>query len=66
MLCTYAICIHLYEQFEENGYMVLENFATPAELKDMHATLHNLVEDMNPSELHTVFSTEKHVCNTVY
>merc|ERR1712226_1640240 len=47
------------KQFEEDGYVVIENFITAEEADAMRAECYKLVDEMDPSQHHTVFSTTK-------
>ena len=51
------ITIFYYFQFREDGYVVLENFATEDEVDAMRAECHQLVAGMNPADHNTAFST---------
>ena len=53
-------------QFQTDGFVVLENFATEEEIAAMKAECFDLVEKMNPSEHHTIFSTTKQVSALVH
>ena len=44
-------------QFNRDGYLVIEDFATDEEVDSMRAACHVLVDEMNPAEHHTIFST---------
>ena len=50
-------------QFWKNGYTVVENFLSEAEVNALKSECHQLVEDMNPEEHSTVFSAIKQVKN---
>lgn len=37
-------------QFQDDGYLVLENFLTDTEVNEMKEAMNKIVEEMNPSE----------------
>ena len=48
-------------QFEDDGYLILEDFVSSKDVEAMKKECWQIIEDMNPAEHHTVFSTTKHV-----
>ena len=48
-------------QFQTDGFVVLEDFTTDEDVEAMKAECYDLVEKMDPSQHHTVFSTTKKV-----
>ena len=48
------------KQFDDDGYLVLEDFATDAEVEGMKAACKQLIDDMDPAEHNAVFSTTEH------
>lgn len=61
ILILFFYCI--LKQFEKDGFAVVENFLNEDEVKNLRGACHKLVEDMNPDEHRTVFSTLKIVIN---
>ena len=55
-------------QFEEDGYLVIEDFLDEASIQELKHDCSSLVDDMDPTQHNTVFSTVKQVCKnyTVY
>ena len=45
------------EKFEKDGILVIDNFLSQDEVKDMRKEILKLVQDMNPEEHRGVFST---------
>ncbi|GFN82751.1 hypothetical protein PoB_000925700 [Plakobranchus ocellatus] len=45
------------EQFEVNGYAIIENFLTQDEVKALKDRMYEIVDQVNPKEHRTVFST---------
>ncbi|CAD5114349.1 DgyrCDS3487 [Dimorphilus gyrociliatus] len=50
---------NIIEDFEKNGYAVIDDFLAEDEIQSLRTACHELVEDMNPNEHKTVFSTIK-------
>jgi hypothetical protein len=48
-------------QYEKDGFLVIENFASEEEMESMQAECQALVDAMNPAEHQTVFSATKQV-----
>lgn len=44
-------------QFKDNGYLIIPDFADEATIESLKQECHRLVEDMNPAEHNTVFTT---------
>ena len=45
------------EKFKKDGILVIDNFLSQDEVKDMRKEILKLVQDMNPEEHRGVFST---------
>ena len=48
------------KQFDDNGYLVLEDFATDAEMESMKSACKQMIDEMDPAEHNAVFSTTNH------
>ena len=48
------------ETFHKNGLLVVENFLTETEVKDMRKSILDRVKEMNPEEHKAIFSTTSH------
>jgi ectoine hydroxylase-related dioxygenase (phytanoyl-CoA dioxygenase family) len=60
----------LYQKFQDDGYLVLENFLTDTEVNEMKEAMNKIVEEMNPSEHpKSVFTTSddsRHVSDVYF
>ena len=44
-------------QFRDDGYLIIPGFATDTEINSLKNEIHRIVEEMNPEEHNTVFTT---------
>ena len=56
-----ALVFLLFSKFEEDGYVVIEGFLNDKDVEALKKECSNLIDDMNPEEHHTIFSTTKKV-----
>ncbi|XP_060599353.1 phytanoyl-CoA dioxygenase domain-containing protein 1-like isoform X1 [Ruditapes philippinarum] len=45
------------KQFQDEGYLILEDFVDDATVESLKSECHRLIEEMNPADHNTVFST---------
>ncbi|KAL8608177.1 hypothetical protein ACOMHN_016632 [Nucella lapillus] len=56
---------NIKEQFDREGYALIENFLTDEEVQSLRCAMADIVEKLDPAEHHTVFRTE-HQFNDEY
>ncbi|XP_076454745.1 phytanoyl-CoA dioxygenase domain-containing protein 1 homolog [Babylonia areolata] len=46
------------EQFDEEGYAIIENFLTDEEVQSLRSAMADIIDNLDPKEHHSVFRTE--------